>query len=109
MNQNISIEFKIYLKENQYDKCCKIIRNILIEYIVNKINKNIDGIKYTYTNMSDLIKVSTKYIKDEDKYIAGKIENYAYDETYIEELERLLIICRTYGINNLKLDGLINE
>ncbi len=97
-NIEINNKFKENLMMKNYDKCIEIVREIIINHIVYHINLNIDWPKYTYTNIRDLICFSEKYIKTDDKYIAGKINNYLYEETKEEKLDRLLTLCDTYSI-----------
>ena len=91
-------KFKKYLYEKDYYNCTKLIKGILINHVINLINQNISGYKIGYTNINDLIKFSEEYIKTDEKNIAFKIENYMYEETELEQLERLLILCDTYKI-----------
>ena len=94
----INNEFKKYLNNKDYYECNEIIKNIIIKYVIELINQNIPEPKIKYTNINDLINFSEKYIKTNEKNIASKIENHMYEETEIEELERLLILCNTYEI-----------
>ena len=94
----LNVEFKKYLYEKDYFNCNRLIKKILINHIIKLINENIKGPKIKYTHIQDLINFSEKYIQTDDKYIASKIKNYIYEETELEELERLLILCDTYKI-----------
>ena len=97
-NNQISSKFKENLATKNYSECVEIVRKIIIEHIVYNINLNIEWPKYTYTDIIDLMMFSEKYIESDDKYIAGKINNYLYEETKEEELDRLLLLCDTYSI-----------
>ena len=88
--------FKKYLKDTNYNKCIEIIKNKIVIYIVNLIkNKKKD---YEYTDIIDLIDASNKYLSDEEKEIANKIEYFSIEEKDINKLERLMRLCKTYNI-----------
>ena len=91
-NKNISD----FLHQKNYKECIKLLKNKIIQYIVKLINEN--GIEYEYTNIIELIELSEKYINDERKNIAKKIEYFSFDEDESLCLDRLLEICKIYNI-----------
>ena len=97
MDKNIEInQIKELIKQNKYDKCLDILETVIIEYIVNLIKKEKSDFKYT--TIFDLINASNKYIKDEKKDIARQIRIYSKQIEDIDNIYRLLDLCKDYNI-----------
>ena len=89
-------KFKMFLKQENYSECVKIIEDKIIDYVVNQIKSK--GIDYEYTDIFDLIDISRNYLDDDIKYIPEKIKLFSIQEEPIEKLERLMEICRIHNI-----------
>lgn len=88
--------FKKYLKEEKYNKCIDIIRNKIINHVIMLIKQKKSD--YEYTDIIDLIDMSNIYLTEINKNIASKIDYFSIQEEPLNKLERLLLLCNTYGI-----------
>lgn len=91
---------KDLIQNKKYKECIQIVKEIVIEYIVNLIKEK--DPEYEYTNIIDLIELSEYYIEDERKNIARDLEYFSFEEDSIIVLSRLIDICELY---NIKLEG----
>ena len=87
---------KQLIQDQRYSECTKIIKDKIIEYVVDLI-RNKDS-SYEYTNVIELIEMSNHYIDDERKNIARNLEYFSIEEDEIIVLYRLLEICEIYNI-----------
>lgn len=88
--------FKECLLKKEYNKCSKIIKKKIIDYVVNIIKKYDEN--YKYTTIEDLIDSSRYYIKSKEKHIAELIEVESFEEEPLDKLERLLKLCERFSI-----------
>lgn len=87
---------KSLIQKKEYKECGKILKNRIIDYLVNLINEN--GVEYEYTNIYDLIDFSEEYIKDERKNIARNLEYFSIEEDDLIFFDRMLNICKEFNI-----------
>ena len=87
---------KQLIQEKRYSECTKMIKNKIIDYVVDLI-RNKDS-SYEYANIIELIEMSNHYIDDERKNIAKNLEYFSIEEDEIIVLTRLLEICEIYNI-----------
>lgn len=95
MNKDIE-KIRKYINFKEYEKAIIYLEKVIIEYVVNLIKYERED--FEYTTIFDLIDESNKYIKDERKNIASQIRNYS---EYLDELDnvyRLLELCKYYNI-----------
>jgi len=84
------------IQEKKYSEAIKMLKDKIIEYVVDLI-RNKDT-SYEYTNVIDLIQVSNHYIEDERKNIPINLEYFSIEEDEKIVLARLLEICEIYNI-----------
>ena len=87
---------KELIQEKKYSEAIKMIKDKIIEYVVDLIRKKDSS--YEYTNVIDLIQMSNHYIEDERKNIARNLEYFSIEEDKVVVLARLLEICEIYNI-----------
>lgn len=87
---------KQLIKENRYKESADIIKERIIEYVVDIIKQKEKD--YEYSNIIDLIGFSELYIEDERKNIARNLEYFSFEEDDILRLNRMLKICEKYNI-----------
>ena len=87
---------KKYLEEKKYYECSNILKEKIINYIINLIKEKYED--YEYTNIIELIEMSEIFIDDERKNIARNLEYFSFEEKDIDVLERMLEICKIYNI-----------
>jgi len=87
---------KQLIQDKKYDECIKMVKDKIIEYIIDLIRQKDPS--YEYTNIIELIEMSNYYIEDERKYIAKNLEYFSIEEDEIITLTRLLDICDIYNI-----------
>ena len=95
LNKDIE-KIRKYINFKEYEKAIIYLEKVIIEYVVNLIKYERED--FEYTTIFDLIDESNKYIKDERKNIASQIRNYS---EYLDELDnvyRLLELCKYYNI-----------
>ena len=97
MDKNIEVnQIKELIKQQRYDKCLDILEKAIIEYVVNLIKQ--EKKDFQYTTIFDLMDASQKYIKDERKGIANQIRVYSRQIEDIDNIYRLLDLCKDYNI-----------
>lgn len=95
MNKDIE-KIKEYIELKKYEDASKYLEKIIIDYIVNLIKQKKED--FEYTTIFDLIDASNKYIDDKNKNIAAQIRNYS---EYLDEMDnvyRLIELCKNYNI-----------
>ncbi len=95
MNKDIE-KIRKYINFKEYEKAIIYLEKVIIEYVVNLIKYERED--FEYTTIFNLIDESNKYMKDERKNIASQIRNYS---EYLDELDnvyRLLELCKYYNI-----------
>lgn len=87
---------KKLIRENKYKESADILKEKIIEYIVDIIKQTEK--EYEYTNIIDLIAFSEQFIEDERRDIARNLEYFSFEEDDILRLDRMLTICEKYNI-----------
>ena len=95
MNKDIE-NIRKYINFKEYEKASKYLEKIIIDYTVNLIKQEQED--FEYTTIFDLIDASNLYIKDKRKNIARQIRNYSEYIDEMDNLYRLLELCKDYNI-----------
>lgn len=92
MNDNQIL--KNYIKEKRYAECVAILKNKIVKFVVKQIQNKDNTIRFT--TVSDLISASNFYL--EDCSIAKSLKTALLQESPLEQIEYLLLICEQNGI-----------
>lgn len=95
MNKDIE-KIRKYINFKEYEKAIIYLEKVIIEYVVNLIKCEKED--FEYTTIFDLIDASDKYIDDKRKNIARQIRNYSKHLDEVDNVYRLLELCKNYNI-----------
>lgn len=95
MNKDIE-KIKEYVELKKFEKASQYLEKIIIDYIVNLIKQKKED--FEYTTIFDLIDASDKYIDDKRKNVARQIRNYSDYLDDMDNVYRLLELCKNYNI-----------
>lgn len=85
---------KNYMKEKKYLECINILKEKIVTHLIHKIR--IKDNSYQFTNVSDLCTASNFYLNNST--IAQSLEIALMQETALEQIESLLLICEQNNI-----------
>ena len=95
MNKDIE-KIRKYINFKEYEKAIIYLEKVIIEYVVTLIKCEKED--FEYTTIFDLIDASDKYIDDKRKNIARQIRNYSKHLDEVDNVYRLLELCKNYNI-----------